>query len=283
MIRQNVLWQPKNNTISYQSVQRMVNQYQITQQKGVHVQIAQTLEDLVQVGQLIYNQYTNKHIIENNTQNIYITPYLAHRTTKTFMALDESNRLVGTISLNRDSDIGLPIEQLQYPDQNCYPYQPYIHQLRLATHQSHERPHIAELTGFAIDKSLGAPNTELILLLSVYKLARYHDINYLVACVHPRHQYFHNRFLGSAPFTNHNRYPVNARGLPRIGLAVDVVQAMEQYKQLTHHDSAMYNTIVNIHPDELHQFSLTPIQQKQTIIPQHIPHNNREIWSANTI
>lgn len=137
--------------------------------------------DRIAAFRLVYKAYLAAGLIEPNRHEMRLTSYHLLPTTDVFLAC-EGRVPVGTISLVRDGQLGLPCESL------------FPAEIRRRRQRS------AQL-GEASSLALGTTNLQrkqvlLGLMRLLAQVARLRGCDEIMASVHPRHASFYQRFVG---------------------------------------------------------------------------------------
>jgi hypothetical protein len=82
---------------------------------GVRVRAAESARDLERCLALVHDEYARRGITSPHASGVHLTPHLMLPSTFTFMA-EKDGQVIGTVSLVRDSQLGLPLDAL-------YPYE----------------------------------------------------------------------------------------------------------------------------------------------------------------
>lgn len=144
---------------------------------------------------LVYDRYLDAGLIEPNEHGVRVTPFHLLSTTDVVLAV-RRRRVVSTVSLIRDAELGLQMESI---------YGPEIARLR----RSGQR--LAEVSCFATQSCLLLPSEMLDVFLNLVaftvQLARHHHVDQLVIAVHPAHEAFYRRLLGFRRIGPERCYP----------------------------------------------------------------------------
>ncbi len=141
----------------------------------IRLQVASTREQREAVFRLIYHSYRDAGLCEPDFTELRFTPYQLLPTTDLFLA-QLHEEVVCTLSLVRDGELGLPMEDL---------YAEQIEQRRAAG------LHLAEVSCLADCRSDPSRFFELFCDLSrlMVQSAEYQSVDQLLIAVHPRHAY----------------------------------------------------------------------------------------------
>src|SRR5690606_5317546 len=75
--------------------------------RGLHTRLAKELPEIEAALHLVYHAYLETQLIEPNPYELRMTKYHLLPTTNVFLACD-NNEVVGTLTLIRDGEHGLP-------------------------------------------------------------------------------------------------------------------------------------------------------------------------------
>jgi len=155
---------------------------------------------------LVYRSYLRAGLVESSPHRMRVTPFHLLPTTTMFVA-KLRGRVIGTVSLVSDGDMGLPMESM-YAD---------------AVQQRREQGlHVGEVTCLA-DRRRSARRflphfCRLTRLLAQY--ARSQGLHQLLAVTHPKHARFYSRYMGFAVIGGLKTCP-HVRDNPAVALCLD--------------------------------------------------------------
>lgn len=170
--------------------------------------LAATLEERLAALRLVHNAYVRAGLIEPNAHGVRATPYHLLSTTNIFVAECECRRIISTMSLVGDGELGLPMETV---------YAPEIAQRR------RDGKLMAEVSCLAADPAQVGCGMEVFIhlcrLMTVFAIWRGYDE--LVIAVHPRHAKFYQRMLAFRKFGELREYP-SVKDHPAVALYLDL-------------------------------------------------------------
>jgi len=179
--------------------------------------LAETREELEACFRLLHDAYVEAGFMQPQSHGLRATLFHALPTTSTLLA-KYHNRVIGTVSLIRESNLGFPLQKVFN-----------IEAVRKTG------GNIAEVSALAIEKRFrGAMGTVLFPLLKfMYEYAtRCFDTRHLLIAVNPRHIDFYEAILF---FQRLRQNPVEhydfANGAPAVGAHLDLASAPEIYRQ----------------------------------------------------
>lgn len=182
---------------------------------SVHYKIAETRDEYEQAFKLLHDTYQREGILEQTPSGMKVTLHALMPTTTVFVAL-EDDRVVGTLALVEDSDMGLPMEDL-YPGE--------IRVLRQAKRR------LAEVGSLAFERRFRHCGVALVLYGLMFRWARHwRGVDDIVITVNPSARDYFTTTLGFVPIGPVRSYPrfVNA---PAVALRMnlhEVVPAMRR-------------------------------------------------------
>lgn len=170
--------------------------------------LAATLEERLAALRLVHDAYVRAGLIEPNAHGVRATPYHLLPTTTIFVAECEGQRVISTMSLVGDGELGLPMETV---------YAPEIDQRRMAGKR------LAEVSCLAADPAQVGCGMEVFIhlcrLMTVFAISEGYDE--LVIAVHPRHAKFYQRMLAFRIFGELREYP-SVKDHPAVALYLDL-------------------------------------------------------------
>jgi len=181
------------------------------------LKVAETKEELEACFQLLHDAYVKVGFMKPDPSGLRVTIYHALPTTTTLLAKYDG-RVVGTLSLIRDSALGFPMQKIFN-----------IKKIRLAG------GNIAEISALAVHARFQALGGVILfpLIKTMYEYAtRLFDTRHLVIAVNPRHIGFYESIL------YFRRLKKNAvknydfvNGAPAVGAHLDLQEALEVFKK----------------------------------------------------
>jgi len=181
------------------------------------LKVAETREELEECFSLLHDAYVAVGFMKPDPSGMRATIYHALPTTTTLLAR-YNNRIVGTISLIRESPLGFPMQKIFN-----------IEKIRKAG------GNIAEVSALAIDRRFQALGGIILfpLMKFMYEYStKFFDTRHLVIAVNPRHIGFYESILF---FRRLKEVPVEhydfVNGAPAVGAHVDLKSAPEIYRR----------------------------------------------------
>ena len=176
---------------------------------GITYKVADHRRDRIDAFRLVYQNYLERGLIEADVFALRVTPYHLLPTTNTFIAV-QCDRVISTVSLIGDGELGLPMESI-YPDE---------------INDARERGlYVGEVSALAIQdvplKRFVPIFVKLTRLMAQYARARGMDQLWIAA--HPKHGRFYERFLGFEQIGCETSYPL-VRGAPAVACRLDFAQ-----------------------------------------------------------
>ncbi len=150
--------------------------------RGLHTRLAHGMPEIEAALHLVYQAYLETQLIEPNPYELRITKYHLLPTTNIFLACD-NNEVVGTLTLIRDGECGLPMEEA---------YHDVIAERRARGLR------VAEVSCLA-DSGYGKSNMLSVVVQLMSHMAQFalrHEVDQFVIAVHPHHVGFYQRFAG---------------------------------------------------------------------------------------
>jgi hypothetical protein len=148
------------------------------------VRIAHRRQDLLSAFKLVYSAYLTTGLVRPNRYEMRATPYHLLSTTDVIISTAPSpDRVVCTLSLVGDGELGLPIE-------SAFPAE--------VAHLRRQGRSLGEVTSLAdlreVESTGMSPLLKAMGLMA--QRARYRGIEDLLITVHPHHVQFYKRFIG---------------------------------------------------------------------------------------
>lgn len=169
--------------IRFHLIRKMVNITHSLEQENIQVQVATEKEDFERAFQLLHDCYVGSGLMDPHPSGLRCNSYsfLPHTA---IIVLKREGRVIGTVSLIRDSSMGLPSDE-KYKDQN----DSLRTQGRILT----------EVSALAIDPEFRNQGhiLNLMLMKFLYNYSKKHsDTDCLVCTVHPRAENFYRALWG---------------------------------------------------------------------------------------
>lgn len=181
------------------------------------LKLAETEEELEACFRLLHDAYVEAGFMQPDESGLRVTLYHALPTTSTLLA-KMGDRVVGTISLIRESALGFPLQKIFDID---------------AIRRS--GGNIAEVSALAVDKRYQSRGGMILfpLMKFMYEYAtKYFDTRHLVIAVNPRHIGLYESLLF---FKRLRANPVEhydfVNGAPAVGAHLDLAQAPDLYRK----------------------------------------------------
>ena len=144
----------------------------------IEFKVATSSVEIIQAFQLLKQSYIDRGIVVD--QEMYMKAIYLLPTTTTFIA-SKNTEIIGTISLIKDSELGLPMEAVHKKE---------VRRIR------HSGRHISEVSSFAISPQYRRTGLSLMLYNMLYQWASYLDeIDDLLIATHPSMKPFYSSFL----------------------------------------------------------------------------------------
>lgn len=198
------------------------------------LKLAETQEELEACFRLLHDAYVSAGFMKPDSSGLRVTLYHALPTTTTLLA-KYGDRVVGTISLIRESALGFPLQKIFDIDA-----------IRRAG------GNIAEVSALAVDRRFQATGGMVLfpLMKFMYEYAtKYFDTRHLVIAVNPRHIGLYESLLF---FRRLRQNPVEhydfVNGAPAVGAHLDLSLAPELMRRHYAHKEPSKN---------LHQYFIT--------------------------
>lgn len=181
------------------------------------LKLAETQEELEACFRLLHDAYVNVGFMKPDPSGMRVTLYHALPTTTTLLAKYE-NRVVGTISLVRESALGFPLQRI----------------FDISDIRS-KGGNIAEVSALAVDRRFQSTGGMILfpLMKFMYEYAtKYFDTRHLVIAVNPRHIGLYESLLF---FKRLRQNPVDhydfVNGAPAVGAYLDLWEAPRIYRK----------------------------------------------------
>jgi hypothetical protein len=191
------------------------------------LKLAETREELNACFHLLHDAYVASGFMKPDPSGLRVTIYNALPTTTTLLA-SWDGKVVGTISLIRESELGFPLQKIFD-----------ISAIRSAGGQ------IVEVSALAVDPEFRATSGTILfpLMKFMYEYAtRFFDTQHLVIAVNPRHIALYESLLF---FRRMRKNPVShydfVNGAPAVGAHLDLLHAPELYREYYDHRPPVKN------------------------------------------
>jgi hypothetical protein len=169
--------------VRFQLIRRMVRIENSFEQENIQVQVATDKEDFERAFQLLHDCYVKSGLMDPHPSGLRCNSYSFLPNTA-IIVLKLNHRVIGTVSLIRDSTMGLPSDE-KYKDEND----------KLRTNGKV----LTEVSALAIDPEFRNRGHMLTLMLMKY-LYNYaktkSDTDYLICTIHPRAEDFYRALWG---------------------------------------------------------------------------------------
>lgn len=140
--------------------------------KDIIFKLAETKEELEQAFKLLHDSYVREGFMEPKPSGLRITPYHALPTTTTLIA-KRGPKVIATVSLIRQTSLGLPIQKAYDVSQIMSPGQQAV-----------------EISSLAIDPEFRGQDVQLLFWLSKYVLQycyKYFAVDFMFVAIGPWH------------------------------------------------------------------------------------------------
>ncbi len=181
------------------------------------LKLAETREELEACFRLLHDAYVDAGFMEPDPSGLRVTVYHALPTTSTLLCR-HGDRVVGTVSLVRDSAMGFPMQRIFD-----------IAAIREAG------GNIAEVSALAIDRRFRSASGRILLplLKFMYEYAtKQFDTRHLVIAVNPRHIGFYQAILNFRRLKQHTVAHYDfVNGAPAVGAHLDLQAALTAFRR----------------------------------------------------
>jgi hypothetical protein len=140
--------------------------------KDVIFKLAETKDELEQAFKLLHDSYVRAHYMDPKPSGMRITPYHALPTTTTLIA-KVGTKVIATVSLIRQTNMGLPVQQIYDVSQIMEPGQQAV-----------------EISSLAIDPGYRGKDAQILFWLSKYVLTycyKYFSVDFMFVAIGPWH------------------------------------------------------------------------------------------------
>jgi len=168
--------------------------------------IASTQEERAEAFRLVYEAYTQSGLIESNLSQMRVTPFHLLPTTNVFIAVHRE-RIIGTVSLIGDGEMGLPMDCIYGREVDELRDQGYS--LGEVSCLAHRRQHVKQTLPLFI---------QMTRLMAQH--ARFSGMDQFLIAVHPRHAQFYMRFMGFEQIGSQRSFP-SVRNNPAVACALN--------------------------------------------------------------
>lgn len=175
---------------------------------GLVFELARTQEELESAFKLLHDAYVEQGFIETQDSGMRLIVQHALPTTSILVAKIDG-RVIGTISVMRNTPLGLPMEKAFN-----------ISSLKL------QGKRVAELSCLAIHPSfrrkMGADVFFPLTLYAAIYAKKHFGTDYLVFNLYPHHADFYNAIFGSTHLQNNKKETIDYLGAPATGIKLDL-------------------------------------------------------------
>jgi hypothetical protein len=156
---------------------------------------------------LVYKVYVRSGLIRLNRHQMRITPHHALPSTELLLAV-EGNKILGTLSIVGDGELGLPMETI---------YAEEVEQRR------RQGLRLAEVSCLADGREESSQSFAMIsrLMAMTAQCASHRGVDQLLIAVHPRHARFYERFLAFQVIGGQRTY-ASVCDHPAVAMAMDL-------------------------------------------------------------
>ena len=179
--------------------------------------LAETREELDACFRLLHDAYVDAGFMQPDPSGLRVTVYHALPTTSTLLCR-YGDRVVGTVSLIRESAMGFPMQRI----------------FDLASVRE-AGGNVAEVSALAIDRRFRSASGRILLplLKFMYDYAtRLFDTRHLVICVNPRHIGFYESILCFRRLTQRTVAHYDfVNGAPAVGAHLDLGEALNVFRR----------------------------------------------------
>ena len=189
--------------------------------QNIEYKIAITTEELEQAFELVTQQYTNVGLHKSNDE-LRLTKFHLLPDTKVFIAIkkneDQTETVVGTLSMVTDTSMGLPMDEL---------YNNQLNRMRISG------LHLAELMSLSVAPEESAVQNNIVIYLFKICLQYAHmiQVNDILCSVTMKHIKFYKELLLFTPIGEPLPYSY-ANGLLIQGHRLNLCQANKEFKKV---------------------------------------------------
>ncbi len=151
------------------------------------VRIASTRQEFTSAYGLVYKAYVDRGFIDPHPSAVLYRLSYGLPGTRTFIAVNQNQQVVGTVTLVNDSALGLPLESV---------YDEEVDELRT------QGVRLAEVGSLAVDPIYRRCSVEIFVAVTRFMIqySHYRELDQLLIAVHPRQQRFYESSFGFEPF-----------------------------------------------------------------------------------
>lgn len=216
------------------------------------VRVAMNEEEISKANRLVFRNYVKDGFWENDEAQLHQNRFL-HSTERTIFVVLEEGKLIGTMSIIRDSLGGLPSDGTQSAP---------LHTLR-SIGQS-----LAEVSAFAMDQAECSRRNIVFFLISyMFQYSFYYaGIDRLVASCKPAHADFYESFLGFSKVTELTYYDYSHASGYLISLDLFDAHRLfsEMYPPTTPSGRNLYRFLL-CDPQPCHQFPMAALKRSRQV------------------
>jgi hypothetical protein len=182
----------------------------------IQIKVASTRRERHDAFELVYNAYRRAGLCAESHCGMRYTPYQLLKTTDIIIATLRGE-MISTLSLVRDSEMGLPMEDV-YDDE--------------VTARRAAGAHVAEISCLADRRQGPVRFFDLFrdMCRLTAQLAWHLGVDELLAAVHPSHTAFYRRYLAFEPMGERRDYPTVC-GNPAMALCLNFAKASQDHPQ----------------------------------------------------
>lgn len=179
----------------------------------IHYKIAENQRERAAAFRLCHDVYVQTGLMLPSRCQMRIMPHHLLATSAVFIAV-QGSRVIATVSLIGDGQLGLPIE--------CA-YREEVAELRSPSRW------LGEVSSLASDRGLSRRYPQLLgdLTRLMAQYAQRHGLEHLLAAVHPRHMGYYQGCLGFRSLSEVRPYPA-VRGRPSVAVLLDLRHLQRQ-------------------------------------------------------
>lgn len=181
---------------------------------GVEVRAARTEAELKAAARLLHDSFVARGIMSSHPSRLRVTPHMVLPSSSTLIAV-AAGRVVGTMTVFRDSPLGLPSEEV-YPQE--------IARLRATGHP------VAEIGALALDPSHRGTGVVHLINRAAQQTTERMGIRGLVIAVHPDAQDVYEAMLLFERVGGYRTYPGLNRAAAAVLLVTDPTTLRTQMK-----------------------------------------------------
>lgn len=198
------------------AIRRLVRLPQ-TESAGCTFQLASTPEEYQQAFELLHDCYVDQKFISRHPTRMRLLPHFALPNTVTLVAIDQSGKVIGTLSIIKQGPLPLPMEKA----------------FSLSSIK-HQPGGFAEISALAVDKKYrraNGGNIYFFMLNYMYNFCVSHlGIRHLCIVIHPKDEDFYRGLLRFHRLSN--QVIVDYLGAPALAMALDLEWAYQEYAKI---------------------------------------------------